>query len=57
MLIGGETGSGKSTLLKLLLAESIRKGGDVYIADFKGGIDFPQYGTNMGAISVQMRIL
>lgn len=41
MLIGGSTGSGKSVLLKLLLMQAIKKGADVVIADFKGGVDFP----------------
>lgn len=42
ILLGGSTGSGKSMLLKLLLMQSLRKGAEVYIADFKGGVDFPQ---------------
>lgn len=42
ILLGGSTGSGKSVLLKLLLMQSFRKGAEVYIADFKGGVDFPQ---------------
>lgn len=41
ILLGGSTGSGKSILLKLLLMQSLRKGAKVYIADFKGGVDFP----------------
>lgn len=41
MLIGGSTGSGKSVLLKLVLMQCIKKGAEVYIADFKGGVDFP----------------
>ena len=41
ILIGGSTGSGKSVLLKLLLMQSVCKGAKVYIADFKGGVDFP----------------
>ena len=40
ILLGGSTGSGKSLLLKLLLMQSVQKGADVYIADFKGGVDF-----------------
>ena len=39
---GGSTGSGKSVLLKLLLMQSLLKGAEVYIADFKGGVDFPK---------------
>jgi len=41
ILLGGSTGSGKSVLLKLLLMQSLHKGAKVYIADFKGGVDFP----------------
>lgn len=42
ILIGGASGSGKSVLLKLLLKQCINKGADIYLADFKGGIDFPK---------------
>lgn len=41
MLIGGSTGSGKSVLLKLVLMQCVKKDAKVYIADFKGGVDFP----------------
>ena len=41
ILLGGSTGSGKSVLLKLLLMQCAKKGATVYIADFKGGVDFP----------------
>ena len=41
ILLGGSTGSGKSVLLKLLLLQALHKGAEVYIADFKGGVDFP----------------
>lgn len=41
VLVGGASGSGKSVLLKLLLMQSLKKGAEVYIADFKGGVDFP----------------
>ena len=41
ILLGGSTGSGKSILLKLLLMQAMKKGARVYIADFKGGVDFP----------------
>ena len=40
MLIGGSTGSGKSVLLKTVLYQCAKKGAKVYIADFKGGVDF-----------------
>ena len=42
ILLGGSTGSGKSVLLKLLLMQALHKGTEVYIADFKGGVDFPK---------------
>lgn len=42
ILLGGSTGSGKSVLLKLLLMQALYKGAEVYIADFKGGVDFPR---------------
>lgn len=41
VLLGGSTGSGKSVLLKLLLMQALKKGAEVYISDFKGGVDFP----------------
>lgn len=40
ILLGGSTGSGKSALLKLLLMQALHKGAELFIADFKGGIDF-----------------
>ncbi len=40
ILLGGSTGSGKSVLLKLLLMQIVKKSAEVYIADFKGGVDF-----------------
>lgn len=42
ILIGGGSGSGKSKLLKLILIEAIKKGAKVFLADFKGGIDYPK---------------
>lgn len=40
ILIGGSTGSGKTILLKNLLYQAAMKEAVVYIADFKGGVDF-----------------
>lgn len=40
LLIGGSSGSGKSKLLKLILMESIKKGAIIFLADFKGGVDY-----------------
>lgn len=41
VLVGGGSGSGKSKLLKLLLMQAIMKNASVYLADFKGGVDYP----------------
>lgn len=41
-LVGGGSGSGKSRLLKLMLIQCIKKGAIVYLADLKGGIDYPK---------------
>ena len=43
ILLGGVTGSGKTVLLKVLLRQAIDKGAKVYIADFKGGVDFKSW--------------
>jgi S-DNA-T family DNA segregation ATPase FtsK/SpoIIIE len=40
ILLGGSSGSGKSVLLKLMLMQCLKKGAQVIIADFKGGVDF-----------------
>ena len=40
ILIGGNTGSGKTILLQCLLRQAIHQADVVYIADFKGGVDF-----------------
>lgn len=40
ILLGGSTGSGKSVLLKLLIMQCVEKDAEVFIADFKGGVDF-----------------
>ena len=40
VLCGGSTGSGKTILLKSLLMQAVRKQARVYIADFKGGVDY-----------------
>ena len=43
ILLGGSTGSGKSGLLRVLLRQTLQKGAEVYIADFKGGVDFSRW--------------
>ena len=40
LLIAGNSGSGKTVLLRCLLRQAVEKGYQVYIADYKGGIDF-----------------
>ena len=40
ILIGGSTGSGKSVCLKNLIYQSVKKDAQVYVADFKGGVDY-----------------
>lgn len=40
ILIGGNTGSGKTVLLQCLLWQAILQSDVVYVADFKGGVDF-----------------
>lgn len=41
ILIGGNTGSGKSVLTKCLAWQTVLQSDVVYIADFKGGVDYP----------------
>ena len=40
-LLGGTSGSEKTTLLKIMLFQMLKKAYVVFIADFKGGVDFP----------------
>ena len=58
ILLGGSTGSGKSVLLKLLLMQSLKKGAAVYIADFKGGVDFsPVWHTSCNIVMEETALL
>jgi len=57
LLLGGSTGSGKSVLLKLLVMQCIKKGAEVHIADFKGGVDFPAIWHNKCQIIIEERKL
>jgi len=58
ILLGGSTGSGKSVLLKLLLMQCVKKGAEVYIADFKGGVDFsPAWHQNCKIITEETELL
>ena len=40
ILLGGNSGSGKTLLLRCILWQGIQQSDIVYIADFKGGVDF-----------------
>jgi len=40
LLIGGSTGSGKTYLLQLILWQLVQQGAQVFIADFKGALDY-----------------
>jgi S-DNA-T family DNA segregation ATPase FtsK/SpoIIIE len=57
ILLGGSTGSGKSVLLKLLLMQCIKKGAIVYIADFKGGVDFAAWQNVCNIITDKNKLL
>ena len=58
ILLGGSTGSGKSVLLKLLLMQCVKKDAEVYIADFKGGVDFsPAWHRNCKIITEEAELL
>ena len=43
LLIAGNSGSGKTVLMRSLLYQAVEKYYQVYIVDFKGGIDFTQW--------------
>ena len=43
LLIAGNSGSGKTVLMRSLLYQAEEKSYQVYIIDFKGGIDFPPW--------------
>lgn len=57
VLIGGTTGSGKSVLLKSLIMQCILKGASIFIADFKGGVDFGQAWTSTCTMCYDMEAL
>ena len=42
VLIGGASGSGKSKLLKSVLMQAKKKEAEIILADFKGGLDYPE---------------
>lgn len=41
LIFAGASGSGKTILFKSVIMQCVQKGAQVYIADFKGGVDFP----------------
>ena len=43
LLIAGNSGSGKTVLMRSLLYQAIEKSHQVYIIDFKGGIDYTKW--------------
>ena len=57
LLIGGGTGSGKSVLMKLLMMQCYMKGATVYIADFKGGVDYSEIWHRNCAIITEPKTL
>ena len=58
ILIGGSTGSGKSVLLKIILLQTIKHGDAVFLADFKGGVDFPaEWHINCTIITEESELL
>ena len=57
LLLGGSTGSGKTLLLKLLLMQCIKKQHYVYVADFKGGVDFNKAWETKANIITDQRVL
>lgn len=57
VLLGGSTGSGKSGLLRVLLRQALHKGAEVYIADFKGGVDFGRWWQERCVLCYDMKAL
>lgn len=59
ILIGGSTGSGKSVLMSLMLYQVIAKGDVLYLADFKGGLDYnrPPWRGNCEIITTIDRVI
>lgn len=57
ILVGGSTGSGKTVLMRGLIHQCKRKGAQVYIADFKGGMDYPADWKGYNFITKSDRLL
>lgn len=50
VLSAGETGSGKSVLLRLCLWQMARKGCQIFMIDFKGGVEFGKQYEKFGEV-------
>lgn len=50
VLFAGETGSGKSVLLRTCLWQTVKKGCQVYMIDFKGGVEFGKQYEQFGEV-------
>ncbi len=50
-LIGGTTGNGKTALCKLIVHQSLLKGAQVYIVDWKYGVDYQRFKDRAPIIS------
>ena len=46
LLVAGSTGSGKTVLIKNIIYQALKKGGEVYLIDLKGGLDYPEEWKN-----------
>ena len=57
ILLGGSTGSGKTQLLKTLLYQCILRNYLVFIADFKGGVDFNRYWSTHASVITEQNDL
>lgn len=52
VLAAGETGSGKSVILRCMLWQMIKKGCDIYMIDFKGGVEFGKVYEKYGEVII-----
>lgn len=53
VLVAGETGSGKSVILRCLLWQMILQGAQVYMIDFKGGVEFGKQYEKYGEVIME----
>lgn len=57
ILIGGSTGSGKTILLKNLIYQAAKKNAVVYLADFKGAVDYSDSWEDLIEIITEENVL